>query len=185
MMVWTLTPRRPHPHEGKVIADISDSELSASVIRNPMAPGPDATVSIDVWVIPGVILLKPGGSRIYGRYLRNEPGPSVVIDGSLLSFPLAGSDSENFLAHVMAHEIGHVLMGTGHADTGDCEAPLFWKSVIPTSARPSSDPRDHARLMCSANGASFLKPGQQLIKREWEQIEAWLLNEETQGRLVP
>ncbi len=172
----------PNPHNGEIVADPSSPELTLALV-NPLARGQAPAANIDVWVIPGVILLNPGGSRIYGRNLRNEPGPSVVIDGSLLSFPLAGSDCENFLAHVMAHEIGHVLMGTGHADTGDCEAPLFWKSALPTPARPSSDPRDHARLMCSGGGASFLKPGQQLIKREWELIEAWLKQQEDDKRL--
>jgi hypothetical protein len=67
--------------------------------------------------------------------------------------------------------IGHVMTGDGHPNEKQ-EAALKWtESPLPMV---SKDPRDQARLMCSGEGMNWSKPGSQLIKKEWDMIEAWL-----------
>jgi hypothetical protein len=61
---------------------------------------------------------------------------------------LVGSEGNNLFVHVLEHEIGHVMIGADHADTGNCPALLFWTETNPSPSRRSGDPRDRARLMC-------------------------------------
>jgi hypothetical protein len=96
---------------------------------------------------------------------------------------LLDTEGNNLLVHVLEHEIGHVMIGAGHADTGNCPATLFWKETNPTPLMRSGDPRDRARLMCSGEGADPDNHGKQLIYKEWTLIEAWLKHEEDEHRL--
>ncbi len=46
-----------------------------------------------------------------------------------------------------------------------------------------TDPYLRQRLMCPGGKANDTSPGTALIKKEWDMIEAWLANEEKEGRL--
>jgi len=85
--------------------------------------------------------------------------------------------------HVLEHEIGHVMIGDGHADCGTSLAMLRWTKRQLSEKHPSMDPRDQQRLMCSGPGTNWDQPGKQLIYKEWSLIETWLLNEEIHQRL--
>jgi hypothetical protein len=60
----------------------------------------------------------------------------------------------------MAHEIGHIIVASGHPDQGDLPAPL-----------PGTDLKK--RLMYSQQ-ASEPPNRQQLVKAEWDAAEVWL-----------
>ncbi len=146
-------------------------------------PAIPATANIDVWVVGGVDLIGDAGKPAYGIKFGGDGVGKILIDGDLRKKVLMSTERKNFFVHVLEHEIGHVMIGAGHADTGNCPATLFWKETNPTPLMRSGDPRDRARLMCSGEGADPDNHGKQLIYKEWTLIEAWLKHEEDEHRL--
>jgi hypothetical protein len=124
------------------------------------------------------------GQPGYGSHLGAEGEGKVIISGDLPNYiatpPMV--PAQILLFHLIAHEIGHVMIGSGHPDQGTGGASLRWNMSFSNPAwRP--DPRDKNRLMCSGNYVDFTKPGKQLIKKEWDLIEAWLKKQEDDGTL--
>lgn len=165
----------------RIIADIADPELILAT-PNPKSEGDPATANIDVWVIGGGVHLIGAHGPGYGFHLGAEFEGKVIIGGDLLGKTGTPSELSAILLHVFAHEIGHVLMGWGHPDEGDGRAEVMWKMSF-SDRRWQRDARDTTRLMCSSDGSDPKKPGKQLIKKEWDLIEAWLVNEEIKNRL--
>lgn len=73
--------------------------------------------------------------------------------------------------YILADEIGHVMTVDEHADDG-VFARLRWDGK--SSSAVSTDFHDKLRLMCSGKNANTNDPGKQLIKKEWDMVEAWL-----------
>ena len=65
---------------------------------------------------------------------------------------------------ITAHEIGHILCGSGHPDAGSGVAPLYGSDVT-------------KRLMCS--GPFRRENSRLLVKAEWDKAEEWLQGRET------
>jgi hypothetical protein len=166
-----------------ILGDMNDPELQAA-IPHPKSGGVILTANIDVWVIGGGVLIMADGQPGYGSHLGAEGEGKVIISGDLPNYiatpPMV--PAQILLFHLIAHEIGHVMIGSGHPDQGTGGASLRWNMSFSNPAwRP--DPRDKNRLMCSGNYVDFTKPGKQLIKKEWDLIEAWLKKQEDDGTL--
>lgn len=91
---------------------------------------------------------------------------------------IAGSDdgqtpgiNAEMIRDAIGHEIGHVMIGSGHPDTGSGRAALSHKDIS-------------ERLMCSgakrrSDGSSSL-----LVKAEWDSALLRLEREEEAGRII-
>jgi hypothetical protein len=66
--------------------------------------------------------------------------------------------------HVIAHEVGHILVGMGHPDHNGGPAPLGLGLE-----------ESKKRLMCSGDNWNLLNPGRQLVFGEWQAAEAKLV----------
>lgn len=143
-----------------------------------------ATANIDVWVLGGVTLTL-GSEPVYGAHFGKELAGTVVIDGDLKGATGNAADNTAGFCYVLAHEIGHVMLGNGHPDCGQGNAVLRWVPASQAAPRPTMDPRDQQRLMCSGPGMNPALPGKQLIYKEWSLIETWLKKEEDEHRLPP
>ncbi len=162
------------------IRPYDDPELLEAT-PNAKSVGDNPTANIDVWIIGGGVQLMDGNDSVYGQHF-GEPGVGkVIVDGNLLGVISTPAHYTKFMHHVIAHEIGHVMTEGGHPDTGQGKAALSWRFQY--SGHYISDPRDKERLMCSGNKANFYSPGKQLIKKEWDMIEAWLDKQEDDGKL--
>ena len=106
----------------------------------------------------------------------------VLVDGSLtvpagqIRKVAAGKEGE-FVIHVIAHEIGHVMTNDDHPGASQYKSNLIWEG--------GKDPFLRKWLMCSSDDLDVANPGALLIKKEWDLIEAWLRNEEIEGRITP
>lgn len=98
----------------------------------------------------------------------------IIINGASSIYTGTPDEKAKLILHVFAHEIGHVMIGEGHAEDGTTPAILGWGNDLSKSV----DPHDKFRLMCSGNNADQKNPPKQLIKTEWDLIEAWLYNQE-------
>jgi len=67
--------------------------------------------------------------------------------------------------HLIAHEIGHVLVGMGHPDLNGGPAPLGLGLE-----------ESRKRLMCSGENWDLLNPGRQLVYGEWIAADAKMVN---------
>lgn len=96
-----------------------------------------------------------------------------VIGGS--SGATTGNPSLGRIKSVIAHEIGHVLVGYGHPDeiNGD-------QGVAPL---PGTRHRD--RLMCTGKILAQDGSSRLLVKAEWDEAEVWMKREESDGRIAP
>ncbi|MBU6327378.1 MAG: hypothetical protein KGQ89_07110, partial [Verrucomicrobia bacterium] len=65
---------------------------------------------------------------------------------------------------ITAHEIGHILCGSGHPDAGSGVTPLYGSDVT-------------KRLMCS--GPFRRENSRLLVKAEWDKADEWLQGRET------
>jgi hypothetical protein len=86
------------------------------------------------------------------------------------SFPGAPARSDDEIIHTIAHEIGHVFVGSGHPDEFAGPAILF-----------NTDPTK--RLMCSGNRSNL--NSKLLVNSEWDKAEEWLkknIDEKQQGQ---
>jgi len=69
------------------------------------------------------------------------------------------------IVHVLetiAHEIGHVLVGYGHPDSG----------AFPGKA--GIEGSDHGRRLMRSGGRDKSRMGTLLVKKEWDLAEEWL-----------
>ena len=80
----------------------------------------------------------------------------------------------------LCHEIGHVMLGRGHPDDGTCRSVLVWK--LSASGAYQQDFRNNRRLMKSGAPGPFITR-KELIKKEWDLIDAWLKKQEDDGNL--
>jgi hypothetical protein len=103
----------------------------------------------------------------------------LIIDGELAGISRSAERKKIILINTIAHEIGHVMIADGHPDTDGPVAVLRWKQSINGI---SKDQRDQQRLMYSKE--TLFLPGEQLIKKEWDNIEEWLNLEEMQQRII-
>jgi hypothetical protein len=155
-------------NDGKLEANIPD-ELKAAT-PNPKAGATDSNFNIDVWVIGG------------GKSLTDQVGfmdeaahgiaiggkSRILIDGNeTLLAPLPAGDRIKILHHVIAHEIGHVMIDlNGHPSESKYPLNLQWNTYY--------DPYLTKRLMCPGDKVDIKNPGTCLIKKEWDAIEVWL-----------
>jgi hypothetical protein len=130
-----------------------ESELTtemALACTNPQWPG---NTNIDVWILGGTCL-KNGDKYYLGAKFGGTHGddyqqvPSIIVDGR-------GS-----VGLTIAHEIGHVFMGLGHPDKSE---DLHFATLFGVS--------NQKRLMKSNQDENS---DWQLIKKEWDRIDAWL-----------
>lgn len=166
---------------------ITDPEVQA-LIANPKTVGANATANIDIWVFGGGVRIADSDQSYYGYQIGAEFEAKILIDGNLLGDQSAPDKKAEMLLNTFAHEIGHVMVGRDHANKGDCRSGLYWKSAkspiySPVPLYDYSDPRNHRRLMCTDVPLDLSNPCKQLIKKEWDLIEAWLKKEEDLGRL--
>ena len=106
----------------------------------------------------------------------------VLVDGSLtvpagqIRKVAAGKEGE-FVIHVIAHEIGHVMTNDDHPGASQYKSNLIWEG--------GKDPFLRKRLMCSSDDLDVANPGTLLIKKEWDRIEAWLKLKKIGEPLIP
>ena len=118
----------------------------------------------------------------YGYQIGNEFEGKILIDGDLLGKQGPANELSAQLLDVFAHEIGHVMVGWGHSDEGNCRTVLKWKSSF-SDAKYDRDSRNNKRLMSGGESRKSSTPSKQLIKKEWDLIEAWLKKQEDDGKL--
>jgi len=153
----------------KLSASTTDPETIAAT-PNAKSEGDQATANIDVWVIGGVKLFR-GGEQLYGVHFGEAGVGKILIDGDLMNKSSSQSNMDAGFVYILAHEIGHVMTVDEHADDG-VFARLRWDGK--SSSAVSTDFYDKLRLMCSGKNANTNDPGKQLIKKEWDMVEAWL-----------
>ncbi|NQX02705.1 hypothetical protein HQ447_18755 [bacterium] len=134
----------------------------------------DGDANINIYILGGGslnpmiewngVLSRPGA---WGAYGFARPGSNMIfIDGDIGWFDtLANRDSAAEQIQVIAHEIGHCIVGVGHPDEGGGQAPL--KGLMPMSAVAE-------RLMVSGDKTRRPNFGCRLVKGEWDMAEAWL-----------
>ncbi len=186
-------PNRPNPEEEGIDFDLDNNhkvmvhdyslELAAAT-PNAKSVGINATANIDVWVVGGDMKLYVAGAfrdvRVAGKKMGAEGVSKAIIDGSLIEVAnLSNTEKPEFLLHAIAHEIGHIMVASGHPDQEFPEKAV----VLKWDGNGGKDPHVRKRLMCSGDTAGVRNPGKCLIKKEWDRIEDWLKNEEDRGRL--
>jgi len=138
---------------------------------------------IDIWVIGGGVKLKSTGSvfgtHAAGFHFGGDGVGKILINGDSSSYKGSGDEKADLILHVFAHEIGHVMIGEGHAEDGTSHAVLGWGNDLSKSV----DRRDKLRLMCSGKNADQKNPPKQIIKAEWDFIEAWIKMKEANNNL--
>ncbi len=91
---------------------------------------------------------------------------TIFIDGDIGWYHgLIGNDTGMEQLRTIAHEIGHCLVGEGHADTEDSAVKL--KGFNPTNLVQE-------RLMVSGNLTRKPVAGCRLVKGEWDEAETWM-----------
>jgi len=157
--------------------EIIDPEVQA-LIQNPKSVGNNATANIDIWVFGGGVRIADSQRSYYGYQIGAVFEGKILIDGDLLGNQSTPDNREKMLLDTFAHEIGHVMVGQGHADKGDCKSDLYWTGKFSNDLSSLqwdyADSRNKKRLMCADMPLDLNNPPKQLIKNEWDLIEAWL-----------
>ena len=159
-------------------------EFTAATL-NPKAGTGNPPINIDVWVIGGGVALAYLDENSLERQAYGVRHDSIIlVDGDLTVMPgrrrniPAGEEVEKVM-HTIAHEIGHVMTNDGHPGDQRYKSALVW------DGNGGRDPYLKKRLMCSGFEGNPKDRGTCLIKKEWDWIEEWLINEEIQGRITP
>ncbi len=176
-------------NDGWISYHTNDPEVQKLTV-NPKSVGDNATANIDIWVFGGGVKIADSDQSYYGYQIGGEFEAKILIDGNLLGDQSAPDKKAEMLLNTFAHEIGHVMVGRGHANKGDCRSGLYWKTLTPRigSTVPEydySDSRNHRRLMCTDVPLDLSNPCKQLIKKEWDLIEAWLKRNKIGEVLTP
>jgi hypothetical protein len=74
------------------------------------------------------------------------------------------------------------MIGDGHPSDGNCRSTLCWKLSF-SDPTYQSDARNNTHLMTVGGPFDADNPREQLIKKEWDLIEAWLKKLEDDGKL--
>ena len=160
--------------------DVFDEVLTGEQSLILQSAGYDEeTVSINIYLVDGSGPLNlwgwtndawiPSGKTAYGFTDINRR--AVWLQGEAFGNEIPEKRKEQLL-HTLAHEVGHVMIGSGHPNQGEGAAPLKGSAT-------------HKRLMHAAT--VFYPPGQRelLVKKEWDKIEGWLQTEEFFERILP
>ncbi len=133
----------------------------------------DATADINIYILGGgrirTVLtwdntIRTVKSIVLGMTRVKEN--TIFIDGDIGWYHgLIGNDTGMEQLRTIAHEIGHCLVGEGHADTGDSAVKL--KGFNPTNLVQE-------RLMVSGNLTRKPVAGFRLVKGEWDEAEKWM-----------
>ena len=161
---------------------ISDPEVQALTLNPKSVGGSNATANIDIWVFGGGVRIADSARSYYGYQIGAVFEGKILIDGDLLGNQSAADQQAKMLLAIFAHEIGHVMVGQGHPDEGGGKSVLNWKLSV-SGMKYQRDPRNNKRLMCSGMPSNLSNPSKQLIKKEWDLIEAWLKKQEDDGKL--
>lgn len=146
----------------------------------------DPSASVNVYLVGGVgggqeVAWNPESGRV--EVMKDENGEPFSFGGitdvpGRRSWIIGGSDdgqtpgiTAETIRDAIGHEIGHVIVGSGHPDTGSGIAPL--------PHTPVSE-----RLMCSGGKRRTDGTSRILVKAEWDQALIWLRNEENEGRIT-
>jgi hypothetical protein len=152
---------------------LADSEVVQLTVNPKSVGGSNATANIDIWVFGGGVQMVDALQSYNGYQIGAEFEGKILIDGNLLGQQGTPAELLDTMLNVMAHEIGHVMVGRGHPDHGSGRSVLVWKSS--TSGNYQRDFRNNKRLMKSGTPGPLSSP-KQLIKKEWDLIEDWLSN---------
>jgi len=143
------------------VGDTPSTEGALILTGEPADTGAD----INVWLLANCRLVNSGNNFI-GYNIGAEGVGTVFVDDGLGGSAIPGMDLH--MLHVFAHEIGHVMIGTGHPDGGsDKMGPYGPARLLGTE---SQYPK---RLMLSHE---IPDPGDRLVKAEWDKVELWLEN---------
>jgi hypothetical protein len=145
--------------------DIHSAEQAAIVAATPAGtPVPNITV----FLLGGDKMIKAGTHNAFGLANRDKRTAWVMAES------LSGRQTAD-VAHAIAHEIGHVLVGYGHPDENDGRSPL-----------PGTDHKQRLMRSGDAAGGSIRTghpPGYLLVKPEWDEAEVWFQKEEREERM--
>lgn len=95
---------------------------------------------------------------------------NIYVDGDLLLTSLSNEQKLKQILNTIAHEVGHLIIGSGHPDEGGGKAPLG-KEITGSGIPPKSY---YQRLMGSGTVAVDREVRKQLVKAEWDAAETWL-----------
>ena len=124
--------------------------------------------NITVFLLGGDKMIKAGTHNAFGLANRDKRTAWVMAES------LSGRQTAD-VAHAIAHEIGHVLVGYGHPDENDGRSPL-----------PGTDHKQRLMRSGDAAGGSIRTghpPGYLLVKPEWDEAEVWFQKEEREERM--
>jgi hypothetical protein len=170
-------PRNPPPANDTYFRYLADQRTDGDIAFNVASlnsisidqqkvldqTGPDIESNIRVFMISAI--------GIQGGYgLTNRIGRTCWVAGQKTS---VSYDSPEDVLSTIGHEIGHVLVGYGHPDDPGTGNPADLDGT-----------NNSMRLMCSGDNRDRLN-GKLLLKAEWDAAEAWMREEERQGRMTP
>lgn len=124
-------------------------------------------------VLPWDSIIRIRTSIVFG--MTRVPENTVFIDGDIDWYHrVLNNDPLKEQLRTIAHEVGHCLVGAGHADTQDAVVKL--KGFKPESLVQE-------RLMITGSSTRKPIPGYRLVKGEWDEAEKWMQNEEANNRI--
>jgi hypothetical protein len=129
----------------------------------------DSNYDIIVFVLDDVNYYAEGNPATGASYpqVDSELDNRCIVNRREVS---GGEDrSEERVIHTIAHEIGHLMVGTGHPDD-----PINAKRGDAALNGTSLNGHPLNRLMCSGLRSTPLV-STLLVKKEWDKAEAWLI----------
>lgn len=176
------------------LSPVDEEEVNAA---SPGRLSPSALANIDIWALGGVTLTPSGKAPIVGNVEKEEQiigfrflppkgskddnrDPRIILNGDLGNLPtgnhLEPEEAMKIMLDALAHEIGHIMIGPGHPDGIDPVGGFRGKG-------PAELPGTRQELRLMFSSASLVGGSTQLVKAEWDKIEAWLKKEEDDGYL--